>query len=319
VDPVDFAVYRYLSPGGEARFWAGRRTIDPTLPAREIARHVGLSENAVRSRLRGLADRGYLRGSAVVPNPSLFDARVFVVEIPVRTPADADRLFHDLALVEGVVFARDTLDEGDRRVRVHFVSDRDPTTARRSGLLARLASAGAPLVPTVYAIPPCDAELTPLDWRVLATRMRHPDADLGELAGLVHLSPKTTARRQHRLIGSRAFWWTHSPESEEFPLALLRVRLRDPGQRGPVTRRLEEHATAWMPVASDGLGLEREAAAKLIAGLVPADAPTALERTVKEVSELAGVEEVQRTFPLGSRSYPTWFVERVNERLPLPR
>lgn len=316
VDPVDFAVYRYLSPGGEARFWAGRRLIDPTTPAREIAERVGISENAVRARLKGLASQGFLRGSAVTPNPSLFDARVYVLEIPVKSPGEAERLFRDLGLVEGVIFARDTLDEGDRRVRVHFVSDRDLTTARRVALLGRLSPGGALPAPQPYLIPPCGQELSLLDWRLLEIRMRQPDADLGEVARAAHLSAKTTARREHQLVESHAFWWTHNADSEEFPLALLRVIVTDPAHRETMARRLQKEAPAWLPVAVDGLGLDPQAAATVVAGLVPADAPTTLEKLIREFSSLPGVVQVLRTFPLGSRAYPAWFADRVADHVP---
>jgi DNA-binding Lrp family transcriptional regulator len=319
MDSVDFAVYRFLSPDGEARFWAGRRVIDPMMPAREIAARTRLSENAVRARLRGLAERGYLRTSAVTPNPSLFDARAFVTEIPVRTSVDSDRLFEDLALVDGVVFARDTMDEGERKVRVHFLAERDAATARTVSLLGRLCSAPTPPTATPYLLPPCEIELSPLDWRILAARMRLPDADLGELAKSVHVSDKTTARRHHRLAAARAFWWTHGPESEEFPLALVRVRVRDASHRASVTKLVIQKFEEWMPAAADGLGLPAEEASILVAGLTPADSPTFLERVVRGLTAVPGVVDVQRTFPLGSRAYPAWLADRVAERVPSPR
>jgi len=315
VDPHDFAVYRFLSPDGEARFWAGRRVIDPMTPAREIAARTHLSENAVRARMRGLAERGFLRTSAVTPNPSLFDAQVHVVEIPVRTSSDSDRLFEDLALVDGVVFARDTMDDGERKVRVNFAADRAATSARTVSLLGRLCSAAALPAPVPYLIPRCEAELSPLDWRILAARMRLPDADLGELAENLHVSEKTTARRHHRLVAERAFWWTHGADSEEFPLALVRVRLRESGDRTTVTKRVLERVGEWMPVAIDGLGLPVEEASMLVAGLAPADAPTSLERAVRALSTVPGVASVQRTFPLGSRAYPAWWADHVTSRL----
>jgi DNA-binding Lrp family transcriptional regulator len=316
MDRVDFQVYRYLSPGGEARFWAGRRVIDPDVPARAIAAHVGISENAVRSRLRGLGEKGFLRGTSVTPNPELLGARVFVTEIPIRTPTEAERLLHDLALVEGVVFARDTLDEGERRVRVHFVSDRDTTTARRTALLRRLSPAGDPPAPQPYALPSCEREMTTLDWRLLDALIRRPDASVPEIAKEVRVSLKTAARRRHELIDDRACWWTHGPESEEFPLALVRVNLEDGADRDSVSERAFVSAAAWMPVARDGLGLGPEDARSVVAALVPADAPTVLERMVREISGLEGVAQVQRTFPLGSMSYPAWFAERVSEHVP---
>jgi DNA-binding Lrp family transcriptional regulator len=314
MDLLDFAVYRYLSPGGEARFWAGRRVIDPMIPARAIAERVGISENGVRVRLRGLARQGFLRGTTAVPNPSLFGVRVFVAELPVKEASGVDRVFRDLALVDGVVFARDTLDEGNRQIRVHFVSESDSMTARRTALLRRLSPANQLRGPEPYWIPTCERELTPLDWRVLDAVCRAPDATTAETARSVKVSLKTAARRRHELVEARACWWTHAPESEEFPLALVRVEVTDPAHRGPVEERVRTDAPAWMPVASDGLGVEPGTRATPIAGLVPADAPTVLERWVRQCLGLPGVASVRRTFALGSMSYPGWFTDRLRER-----
>jgi DNA-binding Lrp family transcriptional regulator len=316
MDPLDFSIYRYLSPGGEARFWAGRRVIDPSIPAREIAARVGISENGVRARLRSLAERGFLRGRAVTPNPSLFGVQVWVLELPVEGPVEVERIYRDLALVEGVIFARDTLDEQDRQVRVHFVSDSEPTARRRAALLHRLSPTGLDREPQPYLVPPCSQELSPLDWRLLQALDRHPEAGIGELAHTIGISIKTAARRHHQLIDSRACWYTHAPDCEEFPLALVRLDVRDSAERDVIATSIARETAAWMPVARDGLGLEEAAAATTVAGLVPADAPVVLERTVAGLAARAGIRNIRRTFALGSRAYPTWLHDQLAERVP---
>jgi DNA-binding Lrp family transcriptional regulator len=315
MDPIDFAIYRYLSPGGEARFWAGRRVIDPTIPAREIAERVGISENGVRARLKSLAERGYVGPKSVVPNPSLFGAGIYIAEIPVKEAPDVDKVLRDLSLVDGVVFARDVMDEDERKIRVHFVSESDSTVARRAALLRRLSPSGQLRPPQAYWIPPCDHELTSLDWRVLSAVWRHPDASIADIGDAVGISLKTTARRFHQLIDSKACWWTPGPDLEEFPLALIWVYVNGPGDRDSVAGKVAKEAPAWMPVASDGLGLEPAASPTLLAGLVPADAPTVLERLVRKLAGLPGVTRVRRTFALGSASYPAWFDDQIGARL----
>jgi DNA-binding Lrp family transcriptional regulator len=311
VDSLNFAIYRFLSPGGEARFWAGRRLIDPTITAREIAQRVGISESGVRARLRSLAQQGFLRGTTVIPNPDLFGARVFVVEVPIREVGEVERVFSDLALVEGMIFARDTLDEGSRHIHVHFAAENESVANRRANLIRRFSPSSQLRGPQPYWIPSCEMELSPMGWRVLHAAWSHPDATITETARRLRISLKTTARWYHQLIESRACWWTHGSDSEEFPLALLQVVVRDPARRAFVVERILREATAWMPVASDGLGVEPASPRTLIAGLVPADAPTVLEKLVRKCVELAEVANVHRTFPLGSVSYPVWIADRM--------
>lgn len=315
MDPLDFAIYRYLSPGGEARFWAGRRIVDPTVPAREIAERVGVSENGVRARLRSLSERGFVGAKSVTPNPSLFGVRVFVAEIPVKDPREVDRILRDLALVEGAIFARDVLDDEERKIRVHVVSDSDSATARRTALLRRLSPTGEVRPPQPYWIPPCDRELSPLDWRVLHSVWSTPDASLAEIAATVGISLKTTARRCRQLIESRACWWTPGPEVEEFPLALVWIYANGPADREAISGELLHEALAWMPVAIDGLGIEPGTSPTVIAGLVPADAPTVLERLLRKLAAWPGVTRVRRTFALGSMAYPSWFGDRIADRV----
>jgi DNA-binding Lrp family transcriptional regulator len=318
VDPLDFAIYRALSPNGEARFWAGRRVIDPRVPARAIAEAVGLSENGVRRRLAVLAARGYLRGSAAVPNPALFGARIWVVELPIRTAGEVAPLYRDLSLVDGVVFARDTLDEGERAVHVYFAADSDAAAARRGALVRRLTAGTAEAV-RPYWIPPPELTPSPLDWRVLDAVVRAPDASVAETARAVGVSVKTTARKLRQLVDAHAVWWTHGPASEEFPLALLRLALKDPSGRRSVTDRIRSTDLPWMPVARDGGGIEPSDEATELAGLVPADAPAALERAVEDLAALPVVGRVHRTFALGSRVYPGWAAERLAAHRPARR
>ena len=256
MDAKDYAIYRYLSPDGFARFWASRRLIDPRVTAREIAERVGLSEAGVRSRLRSLKEGGLLRGSSVGINPSLFDAPVSVVEVPIRTPKESDQLFHDLPLAEGLLFARDVLDEEDRKVSVYLAAESDVALARRVGLVRRLAPSREIRGPRPYWIPPCSRGPTPLDWKLLAAFRRRPDSTVAEIANDAGVGVKTTARRFDLLLEAHACWWSHSPESQEWPLALLLVDI-DPGAEPLATAaKVAARSPGWIPVAPDGFGVE---------------------------------------------------------------
>lgn len=315
MDSLDIAVYRFLSPGGAARFWAGRRVIDPRVTPREIAERVGISESSVRTRLHHLAERGFLKDKAVVPNPSLFGRQVFTADLLVKQPGEVDRILRDLALVETVVFTRDILDEDEREIQVHFVSESDTTAARTAALLGRLAPAGSPIKARPYYIPACERPLSPLSWRVLQAVWRDPEATFATIAQSVGISLKTAARCYHQLIDTGACWWTHGPGSEEFPLALVCVHLRSPKDLDPIVGWMEKEGHPWIPVAPDGFGLEPTDAVAVLAGLVPADVPTVLERFLRRLAALEGVANIRRTFPLGSASYPAWFGNQITLRV----
>jgi len=315
MDHLDFAVYRFLSPDGVARFWGGRRVIDPRITPREVAGRVGISESAVRSRLASLTRQGFLRDRAVVPNPSLFGKQVFVADLRVRQSGEVDRILHDLTLVDGVVFTRDVLDEDERKIEVFFVSENNSTASRLAALLGRLSSGRTPVEPHLYYIPPCERTLTALDWRVLESVHRLPDATFAGVAATVGISQKTAARIYHHLIDSRACWWTHGLASEEFPLALVRVDLRGAEDLDRVAGWIRKEGRLWIPVARDGFGLEPERASTVLAGLAPADVLTVLERFLRNLSSVDGVVGIRRTFALGSEFYSGWFSDRITQHV----
>jgi DNA-binding Lrp family transcriptional regulator len=315
VDATDYAIYRYLSPDGLVRFWGARRLIDPRVSAREIAEKVGLSEPGVRVRLKGLEERGYLRGRETGVNPSLFGASLVVAEIPVGEPHEAERLMREIGLVEGATFARDILDETDRAIRVFYVSDTPSATARRTALLRKLAPTPDFRGPTPYWIPECERELTRLDWRILQAFRSHPEATLSGLATAVGISLKTTASRFHRLLDANACWSTVSSTSEELPLALFSVTTRPGVDHGRVSQEVMRLHPSWMPVAADGSGVPPSDTPPAIAGLVPAESPASLENALRRTLALEGVASVRRTFALGSATYPQWVDEHLGARV----
>jgi DNA-binding Lrp family transcriptional regulator len=315
VDATDFAIYRYLSRDGLARFWASRRLIDPRVTAREVGEKVGLSEAGVRSRLRALRRQGLLRGSAVNLNPSLFGAQLYAIEVPIRTPRDSERLFRDLSDLEGVIFARDLIDEEDRKVAVYLAAESASALARRTNLLRRFAPGGSIRDPRPYWIPPCERALTPLDWKMLRLFRDRPDATLAELATAAGVSLKTTSRRFGSAVDSKACWWSHSSDSEEWPLALLSLSLAEGSDSPAVAREVARRCGSWIPVAEDGLGVSPRERAGGLAGLVPVGTPAALEGALRQVLALDSVAEVRRTFGLRSATYPQWADENLARRI----
>jgi len=316
VDATDLAIYQHLSPDGQARFWASRRIVDPRVTAREIAGKVGLSEAGVRARLTNLKAEGFLRGTQLGVNPSLFDAEIVVSEVPIERPQDSSRLLHELADVDGVVFARDLLDEQDRKILVYYISDGPLATARRTRLIERFSPTSSLRGPTPYWIPSCDRALTELDWRLLAVFRARPDDSLSGFAARARLSLKTTSRRFTSLLDARACWWSHSNDSSEWPLALLQITVDADADPDRTAELLGREIKAWLPVASDGFGIDPRAKRRQVAGLVPVSGPAALEGLVQRALSLEGVHDVHRTFGLRSASYPGWFDEHLSAKTP---
>jgi DNA-binding Lrp family transcriptional regulator len=315
VDATDFAIYRHMSPDGAARFWGGRRVFEPRIGAREIAAKVGLSETAVRTRLKALRGRGYLADSAVWPNPSLFGVMLHVVEVPVPEVGASRAMLDDLALVEGVTFARDVLDEHDRKLQVYFVADGPAAIARRAQLVRRLAQGAEIRGPRPYYVPEATRELSRLDWRVVGAVRAAPADTLQQLTDRLGTSLKTTGNRYRALLDHRAVWWTHGPTSTELPLAFLTATVAPGNDPDPISGTIARAWGDWMPVAADGRGRDPAEPRADFAGLLLAESPVAVEAAAQRLLDLDGIASVRRTFALGSRMYPAWFDDQVARRI----
>ena len=203
-------------------------------------------------------------------------------------------------------------------MRVYYVSDSPSAVTRRTSLLRKFSPNGVVRGPSPYWIPPCTRLPTALDWRLLAAFRHRPDDSLARFAEEARVSLKTTAKRFGALLDSRACWWSHSSDSEEWPLALLQLSLRSGADPTEVARQVARQSESWLPAAADGLGFEPAHPDRPVAGLVPVDRPVALERVVQRALGVEGVSGVRRTFGLGSATYPQWIDEQLASKVPPP-
>ncbi len=308
---------RWLAPDGMARFWGSRRVIDPRVSAREIAQHVGLSETSVRMRLHRLEQRGLLTGREVWPNPSLFGVREVRAEVVVRGTRDTARLLEELALVDGVVYARDLLDPQARLLSIYYVSDNPTDTARRTALIRRLAPSGSLTGPVPVPTPPGPRTLAPLDWALLAEMCRHPEHGVGRLAAGLGASLKTVARRYHGLLDSKACWYTPGPETLDGPWSYVRVTCDSAAARPEVEQEFGRLFPSWIPLSPDSMARHPSSGAEQFSGLLLMESLGELERDLRRVEAMRGVASVYQAFSLGTRTYPHWFYQRIVEEAQL--
>lgn len=311
-DALDFQIVRWLHPGGTVVSWAGRRVVDPRITAHFVAAKVGVSDTAVRTRLRALRAAGCFAISELVPNPGLFGASVGGAEIAIPARGQVPQLLDRVGEVQGVLHARCVFDGTAHRLRVFYVRDGSSRTAERIAALAARAPTGRLSSTWESYVPPGPGWLSPSDWAMLRTMRAHPTYGIGELAEATGLGLKSTGRRFHRLLDTRACWYTPSPESEWGPCALVEVGCRDEGTRG----RAEALLRAW-PEGSAPLQLGRKeggpgSSPVTLGALVIADRIASVDRLASELESLAGVESVRWWFTLDGRAFPTWWSEELD-------
>jgi DNA-binding Lrp family transcriptional regulator len=312
---ADLLIYRALLPRGEARFWGSRPVVDPRVNPMELARRTGASRTAIQVRLDRWKRIGFWLGYEVWPNPRILGAQLATVDVPVHGPAAGDILLDRLSGVDGVVSARDYLDEGGRSIRAFVVYRRKRELELLTQQIQEITDVPDPLGAQPYWTPETVVPLSGLDWRIIAFYRAFPEMNLSEASVRLGITPKTLSHRRDRLIESRALWWLLSTNSVKFPAGVFQIRLRDPRSRPRLKEAIEAALPAWIPCADDGFGRPPSADLDTIAGLAYVESPGSLDDVSRLIGALPGVSRVLWRVPRSFRSYRGWFDGAIEERL----
>lgn len=200
VDATDIAIMREVFRE-RVFFWGN---LDPRLSLETIARRVGLARTTVRARIQRWSKDGFIERYEVMPNPSLFGARLGACGVRIEDPRAKARFLDELDLVDGVVVALDHLGPW---VVVDLVIDEPRLLERRRRLMARLPGVNEVEECLPIETPRATADLTDLDWRIVKALREAPLATIDATARKVGVSAKTLARRYERLVASNAVWF----------------------------------------------------------------------------------------------------------------
>jgi DNA-binding Lrp family transcriptional regulator len=303
------------SLGGKHGFWGSRSVVDPRITPAEIARHIGKSRTAVQARIKSWTRDGFLLGHEVWPNPRLFGVGLCTLDIPVKGPDQVDRVFEDLALIEGVISARELMDEDGRTVRAYVVDDGPPALTRRRQLIRRVTGLHREPEAVPYWIPETDCVPTGLDWRIISYYRSFPAATPSEAVASLGVGIKTLSRRRDRLIDGHAMWWLMNTRSSKFPVASFFVNVTAPAQLSSVKQWLESKLSGWIPCADDGFGLPPTTELRTISGLSMAETPASVEDVARLIASCPEVASVRWRIPRDFRSYREWFDHGLLNRL----
>lgn len=312
MDGVGFQIVRWLSADGHVDIWGGRRAIDPRVTIPQIARRVGLSETAVRLRLRALREVGLDRGTEVVVHPGLFGGELYVTDVRLPGNARLGALLDELGKIDGVVYGRGLFCDAERTLRVYFVDDASATGTAQFDRISRLVPPRTLTVPSRAYVPTCAVRPSPPEWELLRAMFRHPTLRASEFAALLGWGAKATARRFARLLDGRAAWYTVAAEWESGPWAVLSVECDDAAARSRVERCLDHEEGGWIPVRFGPSEPDGRASRARFGASVLADGLSRAETVVRELERLEGVRSVNRFLSLDSRSFRGWALARLD-------
>jgi DNA-binding Lrp family transcriptional regulator len=320
VDDLDLDILRWMHPGGVRSPWG----TDPRITVTEIASHVGLDRTRVWARIRKWRREGFWDGFLVYPNFTIFGVRLLSAEIMVADVAEGCALMDKLEMMDGAV--RAFLAYGDSSTRrdvevleVYFVGD-DPTRiARRMEHLRRLSPTGRVNGPFRREAPQCSRALTPLDWRIIAAIVAHPNASPSKVATLVGVTFKTFVRHHSALIDDHAVFYVPKVDWSKLGCVLLGVYCRGAADVGRVRKALEARFPHSIPINLEGYDIEGDAPefdkSRCFSIHVPSHSPNDLQPLVLNLSQVPGVRLVRAQLMGPSRQFPRWTNQQIAEHL----
>lgn len=264
MDNVDAALLRFfISPDSGA--WDMRASMGAA------SRTLGITRDAVRSRMQRMEDVGILTGWDVMVHPAWLGTRLTRFEVAVDEERKK-RVIDQMALLDG---ARIIFDYHGAGVTGVFY------TTPENDRLARLIESLAGSPPRVHAIEmkPPTVQPTQSAWRLIQALRHDPRAPLEDVAKRLTLSTKTVARRLRSLQEGRGAFLTVRTDFTRIEGAMIaeaRVRAANPDA---FRREVEE----W-----DGITFLNEAGPTVVFSiLVPS--PMEVTRLARRLNERPAV------------------------------
>jgi len=311
VDPLDLSILRETSRG-RVMWWG---SLDPRISIREVGRRLRVDATTIWSRLRAWQRQGFLLGYSVVPNPTLFGAKLAGGSVRISDSRAKERFFRDFGLVEGAAFA---VDQVGPWVVVMFVFETERGLQRSAGLTRRL--------PGVVEMQPCipfhcpSTTLVPsrLDWRILETLHADPTGDLSKCARKLGISAKTFARRYNSLIRDCAVWSIPRLDFTQYrgaTVARFLVWLGPQADAQRVLTKLEKSFPSYILLENQsGLPDTGSKIVPLLSLFLQMSSTGEVEDADRLIREVDGVVDVESYFPRRSFVYEDWFVDRLEKQ-----
>lgn len=303
MDPTDVAIYRELTRG-RVFFWS---SLDARVSAETIARRLRVSPTTVRARLRAWRERGFLARTEVLPHPALLGLKLGASDLRVDDVGEKPRVAESLALVPGVLAA---LDHIGPWMALAVLGPSDAGMDRTRKLVAKLPGVAEVTPCHTLSPPPPRRALTPLDWTILAALRAKPDAPLREVAADAGVSAKTFGKRYCALLADNAVLFAPVLDLAAWPGVFCRyIVLPEPdAERARLLAKL-----GGMPGVLDAFDGR---------AVMPAPNPvvslwmhlpnlTRAEDVQRELLSLAGVAEVELTFPVRQTFVTEWMDEAI--------
>ena len=200
LDALDAGIIRELTGPEGAYQWNVRQSYSI------VARNLGIDEETVRRRVRGMENRGLLKGSELIVNPYLVGREPVRMLLRGTHSGQAKRTaISQIRLVDGTLLIVDM--QGDSLQVLLFCESK--AVDRTAQLITSIAGCKDPIVLRNLGglgFYPSDIRLTETDFRILLSLRRSPRKSTSRIADEVGISTRTVERRLDLMIEKKAFF-----------------------------------------------------------------------------------------------------------------
>ena len=201
MDKLDVRIIReYLQGEPLLSIWPSRASSRP--PIRLLAKKLGTSESAVRSRVQRLSNLVSLSEGTLIVNPALLGESIGALLFDVSEGLPKEKVLKELKLIEGMFIMVDY--ESRHVVTVFFYSDK-PSLKKKVDLIAAISGCKNRKTFANFVFPRCNLQLSRTDLQIIASRIKDMSKSNQGIAGELGLSSRTVKRRLTRMIDGGAF------------------------------------------------------------------------------------------------------------------
>jgi DNA-binding Lrp family transcriptional regulator len=168
-----------------------------------LGKKLGVDEEAIRLRVKKIADSGLIEGWQLIINPHMIGLELASVLVEVdEATRIKDEVISQLKLLDRVVFIFNFFDRG---LRVAFYYEDEQELQRKTDLIRLMCGSKSFLI-LRHISPPFHMKLRRTDWQILKSLRQDPKKNSSVIARELKLSTRTITRRLTVLLENNTFY-----------------------------------------------------------------------------------------------------------------
>jgi len=196
LDKLDVRIVRELFQGEPIlSVFPMRETPKPSVAL--LARKLGVSETAIRARMRKLEKFIPPSRGTLIVNPQLLGEKNGILIFDVSESVQKENVIDELRLIDGMFIVNDY--SGSLVVAIFFYSD-DPSLERKIDLISKISICGSRKTFTHSVFPKCEMSLSEEDLKIIKCRLEDMSRSHRDIAEILDISSRTVKRRLARMV-----------------------------------------------------------------------------------------------------------------------